>query len=162
MDVDHAHGEDDDEDGMDVGAADDDTPDLSTPGSSTSGSAVSSPRSSSLDPSEVSESSPSPPPPPPPQRGARVKPMTRRERKKAGLPKPRVVGLGVTTRSATTAGSGKIVIPGGRHSGAKRRGGGARVAGDDEDGEEAEGEGEEWRRNGTGRVDVRGFRELKI
>ncbi|KZT25008.1 cysteine proteinase [Neolentinus lepideus HHB14362 ss-1] len=83
---------------------------------------------------ESSASSPAPTPPPdaPPKSV-----LTRRERKRLGLPKSRVGGPGMRTRSA-----GKIVIPGGRFR--KDEGGG------------------EWRKNGAGRVDVRGFRELKI
>jgi OTU domain-containing protein 3 len=63
-----------------------------------------------------------------------------------GLPKPK----------AALAMSGKIVIPGGRYQG----GGQVGVSPG-----EGEGEGEkeeEWKTNGAGRVDVRGFRELKI
>ncbi|KAF5376151.1 hypothetical protein D9615_007651 [Tricholomella constricta] len=69
------------------------------------------------------------------------RPMTRRQRKALGLPKLR--------------GAGKIVIPGGRF---KR---GVRVGVEEEKEREGEGEGE-WTKNGTGRVDVRGFRELRI
>ena len=47
------------------------------------------------------------------------------------------------------ASAGRIVIPGGKYK---------RMAVDEEDGDALE----EWRKNGTGRVDVRGFRELKI
>ena len=87
--------------------------------------------------SPVSSPSPSPSPPPdstPPRR------LTKRERKAAGLPRQR-------------GGVGKIVIPGGRFrtADATTRGVSSRV---DADGE--------WARNGTGRVDVRGFRELRI
>jgi len=65
--------------------------------------------------------------------------LTKRERKAAGLPRQR-------------NGAGKIVIPGGRF----------RVAADAQsDGHGADVQGE-WSRNGTGRVDVRGFRELRI
>ena len=59
-----------------------------------------------------------------------------------GLPKPR----------AALAQNGRLVIPGGKYH---------REVGVD-GGEEEGGEEEEWRRNGAGRVDVRGFRELKI
>ncbi|KAG6891766.1 hypothetical protein C0992_006187 [Termitomyces sp. T32_za158] len=109
-----------------------------------------------------SESSPPPPPPPPPQqeeapltkrqlrmrerervRAGGEKPLTRRQRKALGIVRGAGAGPG--------AGAGKIVIPGGRF---KRAGAGAD--------EEGGGEAEEWVRNGTGRVDVRGFRELKI
>ncbi|KAG6901457.1 hypothetical protein C0995_011612 [Termitomyces sp. Mi166 len=62
--------------------------------------------------------------------------LTRRQRKALGLP--------IKSRGA---GAGKIVIPGGRF----KRATGTTTEGD-----------EEWVRNGTGRVDVRGFRELKI
>jgi len=54
---------------------------------------------------------------------------------------------------AAAAAAGKIVIPGGRWKG--------KVQVAVRDGEEGGDDGE-WRRNGTGRVDVRGFRELKI
>ncbi|KAI0027132.1 hypothetical protein K488DRAFT_74786 [Vararia minispora EC-137] len=83
---------------------------------------------------------PQPPPPPPPP------PLTRRQRKALGMPKQR------TARSA-----GKIVIPGGRY---KRPAQALASARRDE--EEQEQEQEEWARNGAGRVDVRGFRELRI
>ncbi|KAF5353491.1 hypothetical protein D9756_007922 [Leucocoprinus leucothites] len=59
--------------------------------------------------------------------------MTRRQRKLLGLPKGRKVGVGPYERKSTRAGGA--------------------------DGGVEEGE---WKRNGTGRVDVRGFRELKI
>ncbi|KAG7087380.1 hypothetical protein E1B28_013353 [Marasmius oreades] len=55
--------------------------------------------------------------------------LTRRQRKKLGLPK-------------SHSGAGKIVIPGGKHA--------------------QTGPADEWLANGAGRVDVRGFRELKI
>lgn len=79
-------------------------------------------------------SSPSPSPSPPPVSTPRR--LTKRERKAVGLPRQR-------------GGAGKIVIPGGRFRTAD--GVGSRV---DADGE--------WAHNGTGRVDVRGFRELRI
>ncbi|KAJ7156172.1 hypothetical protein C8R46DRAFT_1165706 [Mycena filopes] len=85
--------------------------------------------SSSSSLSSLSSMSPSPPPEPVPV--PVVKPMTRRQRKALGLPKPR--------GTSVAGGAGKIVIPGGRYEGTG-----------------------EWKRNGTGRVDVRGFRELKI
>ncbi|TFY50866.1 hypothetical protein EVG20_g11283, partial [Dentipellis fragilis] len=108
--------------------ADDDTPALS----------------SSLSTTSSTSSSPSPPPPPV------ERPLTRRQRKALGLPKPRPAVTG--TRSA-----GKIVIPGGRFRKTTRKGSGA-AKGEDEP-EEEDGE---WQRNGTGRMDVRGFRELRI
>ncbi|KAI0289130.1 hypothetical protein BC826DRAFT_1033784 [Russula brevipes] len=81
-------------------------------------------------------SSPSPSPSPPPASSPTARRLTKRERKAAGLPRPR-------------GGAGKIVIPGGRF-----RPGTATAKGADAEGE--------WVRNGTGRVDVRGFRELRI
>ncbi|KAG7442737.1 cysteine proteinase [Guyanagaster necrorhizus] len=66
------------------------------------------------------------------------KPMTRRQRKRLGLPKSR-------------PSAGKIIIPGGRYVPRSV----VQVTNIDV-------EDEEWRRNGSGRVDVRGFRELKI
>ncbi|KAG2358714.1 hypothetical protein BDR07DRAFT_1611725 [Suillus spraguei] len=63
------------------------------------------------------------------------KPFTRRQRKALGLPKSRTAYMS----------AGKIVIPGGKFKKASK-------AADDE----------EWQKNGTGRLDVRGFRELKI
>jgi hypothetical protein len=81
-------------------------------------------------------SSPSPSPSPPPVSTASPRRLTKRERKAAGLPRQR--------------GAGKIVIPGGRFRSSEATVGGR-----------ADAEGE-WVRNGTGRVDVRGFRELRI
>jgi hypothetical protein len=83
--------------------------------------------------SPVSSPSPSPSPPPVSTPPRR---LTKRERKAAGLPRQR-------------GSAGKIVIPGGRFRTADGVGSGV-----DADGE--------WARNGTGRVDVRGFRELRI
>lgn len=51
--------------------------------------------------------------------------------------------------------AGKIVIPGGKFKDRK----GSRKGVKEEPDDEADAE---WARNGTGRVDVRGFRELKI
>jgi OTU domain-containing protein 3 len=90
--------------------------------------------------SPISSPSPSPSPPPVPATAAPRR-LTKRERKAAGLPRPR-------------GSAGKIVIPGGRF----------RVGDDGKgegDGHRADVQGE-WARNGTGRVDVRGFRELRI
>ncbi|KAG2125763.1 hypothetical protein DEU56DRAFT_824268 [Suillus clintonianus] len=88
-------------------------------------------------PSSSAASSPLPSTPPacntPPPESQ--KPLTRRQRKALGLPK---------LRPAYTS-AGKIVIPGGKFKQASK-------AADDE----------EWQKNGTGRLDVRGFRELKI
>ncbi|KAJ7814669.1 hypothetical protein B0H14DRAFT_3111919 [Mycena olivaceomarginata] len=69
-----------------------------------------------------------------------LKPLTRRERKKLGLPKTRATAVAAASSGAAAkGGAGKIVIPGGRFEGTG-----------------------EWRQNGNGRLDVRGFRELKI
>ncbi|KAI9507881.1 hypothetical protein F5148DRAFT_1284653 [Russula earlei] len=87
----------------------------------------------SLSPISSPSSSPSPPPVPAPAPPR----LTKRERKAAGLPRHR-------------GSAGKIVIPGGRFRGASATTQGS---------ENADGE---WVRNGTGRVDVRGFRELRI
>ncbi|KAH8101214.1 hypothetical protein BXZ70DRAFT_999998 [Cristinia sonorae] len=111
-----------------------DDPDMDTP--SLSAASPASPASSSSL-SSVPSPEPSPPPevrPPSPQ-------LTRRQRKQLGLPKPRSAVVGSAKASA-----GKIVIPGGKFK-AKHKN---------------EKDDEEWVRNGTGRVDVRGFRELKI
>ncbi|KAJ6490252.1 hypothetical protein C8R47DRAFT_1177089 [Mycena vitilis] len=91
--------------------------------------------SSSSSLSSLSSVSPSPPPEPVPVPVA--KPMTRRQRKALGLPKTRTTAAAAS--ASAKGGAGKIVIPGGRYEGTG-----------------------EWRRNGTGRLDVRGFRELKI
>ncbi|PPQ75155.1 hypothetical protein CVT26_012192 [Gymnopilus dilepis] len=94
------------------------------------------------------------------------KALTRRQRKALGLPKARP-GMHVNGAGAVGVGgvggvsAGKIVIPGGRWVG-NAAGPGVTEGGA---GAGAGGEGgveEEWRRNGTGRLDVRGFRELKI
>ncbi|KAG5635303.1 hypothetical protein H0H81_011774 [Sphagnurus paluster] len=83
----------------------------------------------------------------------RERPLTRRQRKALGLPKQRAAG-------AVGKGAGKIVIPGGRF---KRSAGVRGVGGEVQEDAGVEKEGErEWTRNGVGRVDVRGFRELKI
>lgn len=110
-------------------------PDADTPGLSPSGFSS----ESSLSP--LSSPSPSPPPP--------EKPLTRRQRKALGLPKQRA---NVSGGKGTSA--GKIVIPGGKYKGKK---GGRGIKEEPDDDTEAE-----WAKNGTGRVDVRGFRELKI
>ena len=111
-------------------------PDADTPGLSPSGFSS----ESSLSP--LSSPSPSPPPP--------EKPLTRRQRKVLGLPKSRPHVAGGRGASA-----GKIVIPGGKFKGKK---GGQKTIKEEPD-DEADAE---WAKNGTGRVDVRGFRELRI
>lgn len=126
--------------GMQVDDLDIDTPDLSVSGSS--------PESvSSL--SSVPSPAATPPPPASPERR-----MTRRQRKALGLPKPRPALVG-NTSARTRSGAGKIVIPGGRYKKTVTK---PTVQ---EDGNDTEASAE-WRHNGTGRVDVRGFRELKI
>ena len=70
-----------------------------------------------------------------------------------GLPKLQA-GLGAPGEIERAGSAGTIVIPGGKF----RRGEGDVKVKVEEDGEEAA----EWRWNGTGRFDVRGFRELKI
>ncbi|EAU87496.1 hypothetical protein CC1G_11715 [Coprinopsis cinerea okayama7 len=92
------------------------------------------------------------------------KPLTRRQRKALGLPKPRaalVFGADNNSPGAgRVSGAGKIIIPGGRYQGRN-----AVKVREFRDGEQDEGGGEEveeWVRTGVGRVDVRGFRELKI
>lgn len=94
------------------------------------------------------------------------KQLTRRQRKALGLPKQRNVppylasGVGgkMGTKDASpSASAGKIVIPGGRWTG--RSSSSVPAVADPSGGV---GVDEEWRRNGTGRLDVRGFRELKI
>jgi hypothetical protein len=67
------------------------------------------------------------------------KPLTRRERKKLGLSKTPATAAAAGAGAGAKGDAGKIVIPGGRFEGTG-----------------------EWRRNGTGCLDVRGFRELKI
>ncbi|KAJ7157965.1 hypothetical protein C8R43DRAFT_996504 [Mycena crocata] len=115
------------------GEAEGETEERTSSGTGTSLSLSLSPPALSSSSSLSSLSSMSPSPPPPePEKVA--KPMTRRQRKALGLPKTRV-----TAAAANKGGAGKIVIPGGRYEGTG-----------------------EWRRNGTGRLDVRGFRELKI
>ncbi|RDX46065.1 cysteine proteinase [Lentinus brumalis] len=124
---------------MSVDAEDLDTPDLSA--------SASSPESVS---SLSSISSPEPTPPPEPE-----KRLTRRQRKALGLPKPRPA-LVASTSARTTRSAGKIVIPGGKYQKSSSRAGVADGSEDDPDANA------EWRKNGTGRLDVRGFRELKI
>jgi OTU domain-containing protein 3 len=103
------------------------------------------------------------------------KPLTRRQRKALGLPKARAALVFGRDNNSPGAGvgAGKIVIPGGRFKGRAAVKVREFREGEDEDGAdglEAEagvsdatnGEVEEWVRTGVGRVDVRGFRELKI
>jgi OTU domain-containing protein 3 len=58
-----------------------------------------------------------------------------------------------------STGSGKIVIPGGKY---KNDVAGGQGSYDDDDDDDDNDDKAEWKRNGVGRVDVRGFRELKI
>ena len=125
--------EDDSDADVDVSMAE---PDADTPGLSPSGFSS----ESSLSP--LSSPSPSPPPP--------EKPLTRRQRKALGLPKPRAHVVGGKNASA-----GKIVIPGGKFKSKKD---GQKVIKEEPDDDA----NAEWAKNGTGRVDVRGFRELRI
>ncbi|KAJ8590989.1 cysteine proteinase [Rhizopogon salebrosus TDB-379] len=102
-------------------------------------SAPGSPADSVLSSSTASSPLPGTPPayntpPPEPER-----PLTRRQRKALGLPKSRMS-------------AGKITIPGGRYKNTPAPATAKAKAEEDE----------EWQRNGTGRLDVRGFRELKI
>ncbi|EMD35208.1 hypothetical protein CERSUDRAFT_116678 [Gelatoporia subvermispora B] len=87
--------------------------------------------------------------------------LTKRQRKALNLPKSRTALVASTAARTTRSSAGKIVIPGGKHPKASSR---PTVAVDGEDEDEAEDPdvNAEWRRNGTGRVDVRGFRELRI
>lgn len=112
-----------------------DTPSLtmSTPGSPSSMSELSS-----------LSSSPGSTPPPEPER--QTSPLTKRQRKKLGIPKQRTASVGSAKASA-----GKIKIPGGR----------CHRAGLVSSKLVAEAS-EEWQTNGSGRLDVRGFKELKI
>ena len=122
-----------------------DTPGLSAPGTSSSSemSSEASDGTPSTSPSPAPEVAPVPVPP---VSASAPKALTRRQRKALGLPKPRSA-LGPPGASA-----GKIVIPGGRWTGRPMPTAATADAEADE----------EWRRNGTGRLDVRGFRELKI
>ncbi len=93
--------------------------------------------------------------------GVSTKSLTRRQRKALGLPKPRKTATSLIDDGGLAGGSaGKIVIPGGKWKGRADQSqimtpnAVLGVAGIDVEGE--------WTRNGTGRLDVRGFRELKI
>jgi len=89
------------------------------------------------------------------------RPLTRRQRKALGLPKSRKgVPIDIHGSNGTVASlsAGKIVIPGG-----KWRGKGDNTSEQATVNGLADSQGDaEWRRNGSGRLDVRGFRELKI
>ena len=128
----------------------------STPGLST-------PRSSGSTRSSSVASSPlpgTPPPEPEPEPIPAKKPLTRRQRKALKLPKPRA------SLVAKQESAGKIVIPGGRfkrNDAATDEKESAKISAAGDAGVDDEGSvQEEWQRNGTGRLDVRGFRELKI
>jgi OTU domain-containing protein 3 len=101
-----------------------------------------------------SDSSLSPPPPDPEEiarEAAKKKALTRRERKRLGLPKDRKSGV-------------KIVIPGGRHPARLQ----VRQAAERQPLSRqtslgvGDGETKEWEKNGSGRFDARGFKELRI
>ncbi|KZT68644.1 cysteine proteinase [Daedalea quercina L-15889] len=133
--------------GMLVDDADIDTPDLSASGSSSASE-------SSL--SSVPSPEPSPPPALPP---SPIQPrLTRRQRKALGLPKPRAAL--VANATAKRSGVGRIVVPGGKSKKFVAKPA-VQDTGEGEDEDDADANAE-WRKNGTGRVDVRGFRELKI
>ncbi|KAH9856199.1 hypothetical protein C2E23DRAFT_507100 [Lenzites betulinus] len=121
--------------------------DMDTPDLSASGSSADSVSSLSSLPSSPEAT---PPPPDPPVE----KPLTRRQRKKLGVPKPR--SPVVASKAARTRSAGKIVIPGGRFQKAANKPAAGETSEEDQDANA------EWRKNGTGRLDVRGFRELKI
>lgn len=91
-----------------------------------------------------------------PMHGGQGKPLTRRQRKALGLPKQRQ-GVTGSFGGTTNLSAGKIIIPGGKWKGRDDSAGQTTTLG--VVGSLADGE---WRRNGTGRLDVRGFRELKI
>jgi hypothetical protein len=152
-----------------------DTPGLSAPGSSSEPSSdsfsdltsPSPPPNNQVEPAPMVVSSPPPhsqqtksPPKSKPkinssystQGGGGGKQLTRRQRKALGLPKARP-----PPHLTSSAGVGKIVIPGGKWKGRQSQDTVVGVVVDGDGGGD-----EEWRRNGTGRVDVRGFRELKI
>ncbi|THH07595.1 hypothetical protein EW145_g3266 [Phellinidium pouzarii] len=104
-------------------------------------------------------SSPAATPPPsmvvvPPSPLIPAKPLTRRQRKVLGLPKPRsAIGIHTSTSVKPRQVSlGKIIVPGGRF----KKPASVPVK------TKEEGANKEWSKNGTGRVDVRGFKELKI
>lgn len=138
---------DTDQDAIEVDDPEESTPELSAPCSSNESSPLSSAASS-----PAPTTPPAMTPPPEPRR-----PMTRRQRKALGLPKPKTALLAKKTSA------GRIVVPGGRYKRGAAKPVSVREAGDD-NGDEDEGslQDGEWRRNGTGRLDVRGFRELKI
>lgn len=83
------------------------------------------------------------------------KPLTRRQRKMLGLPKPKkgIVGNVNSFGGTASLSAGKIVIPGGKWKGRDEQTPMVPAL------PQADGE---WTRNGSGRLDVRGFRELKI
>ena len=92
--------------------------------------------------------------------GGYERPLTRRQRKALGLPKLRAgLGLGAPGAIERAGSAGTIVIPGGK---GRRGDGDVKVKVKVEEDVEEVAAAAEWRRNGTGRVDVRGFRELKI
>ncbi|KAK2460426.1 hypothetical protein APHAL10511_007591 [Amanita phalloides] len=144
-----SRGQDDEHMEVDCGASDDGEgedgspgPSARPPASTISASSDMSSTTSSI--TSVSSSSPSPPPTfhkqnrvslRAKQTSMKDRPLTRRQRKAMGL---------IDKKSRQSA--GVIVIPAG-----KRQAADADV-----------GAGAEWLRNGNGRVDVRGFRELKI
>lgn len=82
------------------------------------------------------------------------KPLTKRQRKALGVPKYRTAkGHFASSVKGGQKSAGKIVVPGGKF----RKPASASTAPNSESGSP-----EVWTQNGTGRVDVRGFKELKI
>lgn len=148
---------------------DGDTPDLSSAESSSndhsSSPAMTPPPSTVVIPPtpNMPPSALSPSPSSPAHIASVGKTMTKRQRKRLGLPKSqyendagavsdvRVDGGGMGTRVS----AGKIKVPGGRF----RKPGAGDVTGRGSGVKEGE---DEWVKNGSGRVDVRGFKELKI
>lgn len=120
-----------------------DTPELLSSGESSSGS-----------------SSPAATPPPsmivvPPSPVVPEKPLTRRQRKALGLPKPRpnLSRSASGTVNQRNGSAGKIIVPGGKFR---------KPASTTSTPKPESTASEDWVKNGSGRVDVRGFKELKI
>ncbi|KAL5525163.1 hypothetical protein ACEPAF_9032 [Sanghuangporus sanghuang] len=118
-----------------------DTPELLSSGESSSGS---------------SSSATTPPPSMvvvPPSPVVPEKPLTRRQRKALGLPKSRPNLSASDSGNQRKTSAGKIIVPGGKY----RKSASTASASKPESTAS-----EDWVKNGSGRVDVRGFKELKI
>ena len=132
---------------------DGDTPDLLSSAESSSNDHSSSP--ATTPPPSTVVVPPTPTMPPSTLSPSATKHMTKRQRKRLGLPKASGVNIPVGGGGGARMSAGKIKVPGGKY---KR----PDAAGEKPVSKESEDADAAWIKNGNGRMDVRGFKELKI